>query len=420
MKNAKQTLFAWALYDWANSAFATTVMAGFFPLFFKQFWAADLASTESTFVLGAGNSIASLLILLCAPFLGAVADLLGRLKMMLFSAAMIGIVGTATLFWIEQGNWLAAIMAYGIAVFGFMAANVFYDALLVSIVNESKRDFGSSLGYALGYLGGGILFAINVAMTLQPAWFGISSSTEAVQFSFLSVSVWWFLFSIPLFFAIKDQGCDKSCTFASVTLQSLQDIKVTAKAIFKNKTVAWFLLAYWFYIDGLDTIVRMAVDYGIALGLQQNSLITALIITQFVGFPATLLFGYISQRGNTITSLKMGIFIYALFVVWAYFIELEWEFYALAVGIGLVQGSVQALSRSYYASIIPADKAARYFGFYNMMGKSAVIIGPILIGFVTLISGNHRVGMLSILILFVVGGLLLHKASKVQAHEQLP
>lgn len=410
--NIDRRVMSWALYDWANSAFATTVMAGFFPIFFKQFWASDLQTTESTFVLGAGNSIASIIILLSAPFMGVIADLLGRKKALLFISATVGIVSTATLFWIGQGDWLAAIVAYSIAVLGFMAANIFYDAMLLSLVQESRRDFVSSLGYALGYLGGGILFALNVAMTLAPAWFGITDAAEAVRFSFLSVSIWWCLFSIPLFLSIKDPAISRSVSMASLFRHTIRDVVATVRDILKNKAVAWFLLAYWFYIDGIDTIIRMAVDYGIALGLEQNDLITALIITQFVGFPATLLFGYIAQRGNTIASLQAGIGLYMVIVIWAYYIESAWEFYVLAVGIGLVQGSVQALSRSYYASIIPADQPARYFGFYNMMGKSAVIIGPLMIGLVSVLSDSHRLGILSILLLFIVGAALLYKAAK--------
>jgi UMF1 family MFS transporter len=414
MTKIDKTVLSWALYDWANSAFATTIMAGFFPLFFKTYWAGELASTESTFYLGLGNSIAGVLILIAAPLLGALADRLNRKKSMLIVFALFGIVMSAMLFWVEKAQWLAAIAIYCAAVVGFMGANIFYDAMLVSVIRDSKRDFVSAFGYALGYLGGGILFSINVAMTLEPSWFGIASAAEAVRFSFLSVAAWWFIFSIPLFICVADgspRRLDENLLTSILT--SIRAVTSTTKDIMSHKIVALFLLAYWFYIDGLDTIVRMALDYGIALGLEQNDLIVALILTQFVGFPATLLFGYIAQRGKTINGLYLGICAYILFVIWAFYMEHTWEFFTLAVGIGLVQGSVQALSRSYYASLIPPGQSAEYFGFYNMMGKSAVIIGPLLIGFVSLATGSHRWGMLSVVILFIIGGFLLIRVDRI-------
>lgn len=408
-----RAVWSWALYDWANSAFATTIMAGFFPIFFKKYWAAELASTESTFYLGIGNSAAGILILLSAPVLGAIADRLGRRKGMLLVFALFGMTMTAALYWVEKTDWLSAISIYCAAVFGFMGANIFYDAMLISVTDNSRRDFVSALGYALGYLGGGILFTVNVVMTLEPAWFGIADATDAVRLSFLSVAVWWLLFSLPLFIWVKENPRvrHKEHFIASIAA-SIREVIGTIKNIMAHEIVALFLVAYWFYIDGLDTIVRMALDYGVALGLQQTDLIIALILTQFVGFPATLVFGYVAQRGKTINGLYLGIVAYILFVIWAFFMEKTWEFYMLAVGIGLVQGSVQALSRSYYASLIPREQSAEYFGFYNMMGKSAVIIGPLLIGLVGLISGSHRWGIMSVVVLFIIGGFLLMRVDR--------
>ena len=398
---------AWAMYDWANSAFATTVMAGFFPIFFKKYWAAGLSANDSTFYLGLGNSTASVLILLLAPLLGAIADRCLIRKRLLLLFALLGCVMTALLYWVEQGAWIAAISLYTVAIFGFMAANVFYDALIVTVCELEERELVSSLGYALGYLGGGLLFSINVAMTLQPAWFGITDAGEAVKLSFLSVAIWWLLFSIPLMRALREK---QRLTLNGVTMsRALSRFRVSIARILRHHVLALFLLAYWFYIDGLDTIVRMAVDYGLALGLSQSSLILALIITQFVGFPATLIIGRFVATHRIISGLYFGIAAYLIMVVFAFFMDSEWEFYLLAVGVGLVQGSVQALSRAYYASLVPAKQVAGYFGFYNMMGKSAVILGPLLIGVVVRVSDSHRWGILSVSLLFIIGLLLLRR-----------
>lgn len=400
-------VYAWAIYDWANSAFATTVMAGFFPLFFKQYWSTTSESTLSTFHLGVGNSIAALMVVVMAPILGAIADKGGVLKGHLLCFAAFGVIMTAALYAIAKDEWLAALVCYGAATVGFMGANVFYDALLVSIIDEGRRNLVSSLGFALGYLGGGLLFSINVAMTLAPGWFGLSSAADAVQLSFLTVAVWWGLFTVPLWLYVREPRHTSTVSGRRVIAAGLLQLWVTAKAVKQLRPVLLFLLAYWFYIDGVDTVVRMAVDYGLSLGLQQNDLIVALLIAQFVGFPATLAYGFLGQKIGTKLGLYIGVIAYILITIWAYFIQYSWEFYALAVAIGLVQGGIQALSRSYYSILIPKGREGEFFGFYNMMGKSAAIIGPLLVGYVSVVTESHRLGMLSIIVLFVIGGLLL-------------
>jgi len=402
-----QQVMAWALYDWANSAFATTVMAGFFPIFFKKFWASNLSAGDSTFYLGLGNSSASVLILLLAPIIGAIGDRCLIRKRLLVLFAILGSVMTALLYVVPQGAWQAALTLYTVAIFGFMAANVFYDALLVSVCDAEQRELVSSLGYALGYLGGGLLFTINVLMTLQPAWFGIADAGEAVKLSFLSVAIWWLFFTLPLMRALRER--QRLAVNKMSIVRALSRFRVNVVRILNHRVLALFLLAYWFYIDGLDTIIRMAVDYGMALGMSQSSLITALIITQFVGFPATLIIGRLVASTKIINGLYFGIAAYIVMVVFSFFMNSTWEFYLLAVGIGLVQGSVQALSRAYYAGLVPEKQVAAYFGFYNMMGKSAVILGPLLIGGVVLISDSHRWGMLSVSLLFIIGLWLLRR-----------
>ena len=417
-----KTIIAWALYDWANSAFATTVMAGFFPLFFKQYWSAGVASTESTFHLGIGNATASLMIVLVAPLLGAIADRGGLRRRFLLLFAATGMVATAALYGVEQGEWFAAVVLFVTATIGFMGANVFYDALLVSVASESEWDFVSALGYALGYLGGGLLFGVNVAMTLSPESFGLASASEAVRLSFVSVAIWWALFSLPLILWVKETPATHSLRGWAVVRAGYQQLVETFRHLRQLRVVVLFLVAYWFYIDGVDTIVRMAVDYGLSIGLQQDDLITALLITQFVGLPATIGFGFLAQHlGADGEGAKRGILlaltVYVLATVGAFFMDSSAEFYGLAVTIGLVQGGVQALSRSYYARLIPADKSAEFFGFYNMLGKFAAVLGPLMIGVVSLASGSHRWGMLSIVVLFLLGMALLVKVDVGEAER---
>lgn len=409
-----QSIVAWSLYDWANSAFATTVLAGFFPIFFKQYWSAGISSTESTFQLGLGNALASLSIVLVAPLLGAIADRGGLRRRFLFLFAATGMVATAALYGVGQGEWLMALVLFVTATIGFMGANVFYDALLVSVAQKSQWDFVSALGYALGYLGGGLLFSVNVAMSLSPESFGLADAGEAVRLSFISVAIWWAVFSLPLFLLVKEPPPAQAISGWAVARAGYQQLLDTFHHLRQLRVVVTFLLAYWFYIDGVDTVVRMAVDYGLSIGLQQEHLITALLITQFVGLPATLLFGWLaSKMGPEGQGAKRGIFfalgVYVLAVSGAFFMDSSAEFYALAVVIGLVQGGVQALSRSLYARMIPANKSAEFFGFYNMLGKFAAVIGPLLIGVVSLTSGSHRWGMLSVVVLFLIGGWLLAK-----------
>ena len=404
----RKKVISWALYDWANSAFATTVMAGFFPLFFKSFWAADLSPAESTAVIGTTNSLAGLLIVLLAPFLGAYSDLGKFKKKFLAFFALLGVLSTGYLYFIPQGDWVIAASLYALAVIGFSGGNIFYDSLIASVSKQDQRNKVSSLGFSLGYLGGGLLFVINVLMYLNPAWFGLSSQSEAILWSFVSVAVWWAVFSLPLFMSVEEKSnAEISKGLFETITEAFKAVASTLREIKKHKRVAIFLIAYWLYIDGVDTIVRMAVAYGSDIGLDASSMITALLLTQFVGFPATLVFGIYADKIGFKKILTIGISIYILVTFYAYYMSTALEFYILAGTVGLVQGGVQAISRSFFSTIIPVNKEAQFFGFYNLVGKSAVFLGPVLVSWVALIFGNPRFGILSLLFLFVPGLVLL-------------
>jgi UMF1 family MFS transporter len=438
VKSDKKAIWGWALYDWANSAFATTVMAGFFPLFFKQFWSAGADVNVSTAQLGFGNSIASLIVALMAPILGAIADKGTAKKKFLIFFAYLGVLMTAALFLVQKGQWAWAIFIYAMGIIGFSGANIFYDSLLPSIVGEEKIDYVSGLGFSMGYLGGGLLFLINVLMTLMPQKFGLPDAAAAVRVSFLSVALWWGLFTFfTIFWVPEKKGAYADKGAQNIVGAGFGQFAGTFKKIRHLKVVFLFLLAYWFYIDGVDTIIRMAVDYGLSLGFESNDLIVALLIVQFIGFPAALVFGKLGERWSVRKSIYLAIAIYMCVTVWGSMMTQKMEFYILAVVIGLVQGGIQALSRSYYSRLIPKNKVAEYYGFYNMLGKFAVIFGPLLMGLAGLIAKRllmppaptpeqviavgqlaSRWGIASILILFIAGAVLFYFVDEQKGRQQ--
>jgi UMF1 family MFS transporter len=400
-------VLAWALYDWANSAFATTVMAGFFPVFFQKFWSVDVTPTETTSRLGYGNAIAGLVIALLAPVLGAIADRGGRRKQFMLAWTLLGVLATASLYLAGQGQWFLALALFVFGTIGFNGGVVFNDSLLLDVARPEQFDRVSAFGYSLGYLGGGLLFLINVLMVQKPALFGLADSAAAVRVSFVTVAVWWLLFTIPVMRRVREQERGPHPAIGAAIARGFRELGDTIAHVRQYRTVVMFLLAYWFYIDGVNTIIKMAVNYGTALGLDTGALLTALLVTQFVGFPAALLFGWLGERIGPRRGILIGLVVYAGITVYAYFLDSEAEFFALAIAVGLVQGGVQSLSRSLFGRLIPAGKNAEFFGFYNMMGKFATVLGPLLIAVVAALTGNERASIISLVLLFVIGGVLL-------------
>ncbi len=412
----KRAIWSWAFYDWANSAFATVVMAGFFPIFFKQYWSADVPAIESTYHLGIINSSASLIVALISPFLGAIADQMGRRKGFLLIFACLGVLMTGALYWVERGQWPLASLLYVAGVIGFSGGNLFYDALLSVVSPLRSVDRVSALGFGLGYLGGGLLFALNVWMTLAPETFGLADAGEAVRIAFLCTALWWLLFTLPLLLFVHEPAANK--IGATVAIKNgFKQLYHTLNQIRALQQTFLFLVAYWLYIDGVATIIRMAVDYGLAIGLASNDLITALLITQFVGFPAAIAFGQIGERIGSKRGILLGLAVYISVTLFSIFMYAAWQFYLLAVIIGLVQGGVQSLSRSLYVRLVPARQNAEFFGFYNMLGKFAAVLGPVLVGWITLLSGSNRIGILSIVLLFIAGGYLLVRVDLIAGQQ---
>ena len=423
----KKGVVSWALYDWANSAFATTIIAGFFPLFFKQYWSVGVDTAVSTARLGLANSLAGVAIALAAPVLGAIADRGTSRKRFLIFFALMGIAATSAMALVPPGAWVCAVWLYLFASIGFSGGNVFYDSLLPGVSPKNREHFVSALGFALGYLGGGVLFALNVWMTLRPSFFGFADSAQAVRFSFLSVGIWWAVFAVPLMMFVNEPGPPgRPARGAGMVRAGVAQLGRTFREIRHHKMIFLFLAAYWLYIDGVDTIIKMAVDYGLSLGFQAGDLILALLITQFVGFPCAIAFGLLGQRIGAKRAILAAIGVYLFVSVWGGFIRSKAEFYALAIVIGFVQGGVQALSRSFYSRIIPEGRSAEYFGFYNMLGKFAAIIGPVLVGLTGLLARSMgasgalatRLSIVSLTILFLSGGILLLFVDEEQGRQE--
>jgi MFS transporter, UMF1 family len=392
--------WAWALTAWANHAFITTVLVGLFPIFFDKYWAASMPGTTSTFYLGVTNSSASLLVMLLAPWLGALADRRGRKTRWFGITALIGSAATALLATVDAGHWVVALVLFGTASLGFWAGSSFQDALIMQVADREESNRVSALGFALGYLGGGLLFLFNVQMVLHPGWFHLADATAATRVAFLDVAVWWIVFTLPMFRYVEEAP-------PTDELAGWRELWATIRSVLRDKPVLNFLLAYWLYIDGISTVQIMATDFGSKLGFSTSALIQALLLVQFIAFPFALLFGRLGDRIGTKRAIYLGLAVFVLITVYAYFMQSEWQFYVLAAAFGTVQGGVQALSRSYFTTLIPRERAGEYFGFYNMLGKFAAVLGPLVMGVVAITTGNQRLSIVALTVFFVLGGWLL-------------
>ena len=390
----KKKYYSWILYDWANSAYATIVLAGFFPIIFADYYASQFLETTRTLVLGIANSSASLLLIVFAPILGLFADKKNSRKLFLVFFGLLGITSTLILSFIGQYNWALASIFFSISLLGFMLSNVFYDSMLLSFENKSSYDLISSYGYAFGYLGGGIAFVLAILFLFlnQDSTYELIINKKLV---FIFASVWWLVFMIPMIIFWEDSK--ETQVYKSRTL------KDTFKYIINDKRIFYFLLAYWIYIDGVDTIIRMAVNYGLTLGFTSNDLLLALLVTQFVAFPGTILINKVAEYKNTEFGILFCLIVYLIITILSYNLSTIMEFYFIAVLIGSVQGGIQALSRSYYSTLLPEGRDCEFFGIYNMLGKFAALLGPLVVGYITYLSGSTRFGILSLSIFFLLG-----------------
>jgi UMF1 family MFS transporter len=402
----KKVTNAWVMYDWANSAFATTIMAGFMPVYFRFLAGeAGLSNVNATSAWAFTTTIGLILVAVLAPPMGYMADRMAGKKRFLTFFAVFGALASIALFIPHGSMYKLAGVIYVCANIGFAGANIFYNALLPHIAKEEDIDQISTKGYALGYLGGGILLVLNVIMFM----FDIPSADTSVRWSFVTVGIWWLLFTIPLWRHVKEPptAFAETVGFGTAVRLSFRELAKTFKLIQNYPEAFKLLLAFWLYNDGIGTIMKMAVAYGDEIGIDQTGMIAALALVQFVGIPFSFAFGWMARKIGAKTSTLIGLAIYALISVMGYFMTVAWHFWVLAFMVGLVQGGTQALSRSMFGAMIPKARSGEFFGFYSMSDKFAGIIGPLVFGAVGALTGSSRFGIVSLVIFFVLGGLLL-------------
>ncbi len=409
---------AWCLYDWANSSFVTTIVAAVLPVFFVGVVAGSgsvsvqlpgfVLTSNSQSLWGYAMSLAALLVALGAPVFGAVADAGGKRKLFLGIMTAVGVISSALLFFSGPGRVGFTLTIVILGQIGFAGANVFYNSLLVYVTPPARRDLISSRGFAVGYLGGGLLLALNLLMIKQPGLFGIPQGTMAVKLSFLTVSLWWTLFSIPLFRKVPEGPASSNAGFSNSFRKGIRSLATTFRSIRQHKQAFRFLISFLLYNDGIQTIIMMATVFGKAeLGLDSSHLIGALLLTQFIGFPGSILYGRLAAQLGSKKTLLAGIAGYLAIVVYAWKMTETWQFWVLAAAVGLLQGGVQAISRSFYSVLIPKEHASEYFGFFSISSRFASILGPLLFAVIGDLTGSTRNSIISISVFFIAGGIML-------------
>jgi UMF1 family MFS transporter len=413
-EQVKKTINAWTMYDWANSVFATTVMAAVLPVYYSKVASAGLNPADATANWAFTTTIALVIVAILSPILGAMADFSGAKKRYFTYFVILGVTGTALLILVSTGDWVLASLCYILGSIGFSGANVFYDSLLPHITTPENIDRVSSKGYALGYLGGGIMLAINLGMIM----FAPDHLTEWMsRISFLMVAVWWLVFTIPLWrhvpeptrhIRIGEENFNPVQASFSRLYHTFKDLK-------KFKELMKFIVAFWLYNNGIGTIIYMAVIYGTELGFSEITTIGTLLMVQFVAIPFAFLFGWLGDKIGTKRSILLSIFVYSLIAIGGYFLMQEWHFWVLGFFVATVQGGSQALSRSLFGRMLPKSKSAEFYAFFSVSEKIAGTVGPLLFGIVSKIMGNSRLSIVSLIIFFITGGFLLSRVKEQDA-----
>lgn len=403
------------MYDWANSGFATTIMAAVLPEFYSSVAGSTLDRTAATSYWGYSNTIAMLIIAITAPILGAIGDHSGAKKRFLGGFAAMGILATALLVGAGKGMWFYASVLYIAGRIGFAGANIFYDSFLPHVARPDEIDKVSAEGYACGYLGGGILLAVNLLMIMKPHVFGIPDAEWGSRISFLTVAIWWALFSLPIFKNVPEPlAVISKEESANPLVAGYQRLKKTIRDMRNFRELIRFLVAFWLYNDGITTIIIMAVIFGAEIGIGKIHLIGAILLVQFLGIPFTVLFGRLPKKLGTKKSILLSLGIYAIVVILGFFMKKPLHFWILAFLVSMVQGGAQGLSRSMYGSMVPPSQSGEFFGFYDVSGKFAGIIGPACFGVVGQLTGSSRLSIVSIIFFFLAGAFVLTRVN----HEQ--
>jgi len=421
-------LRAWAMYDWAVSSVQTTIMVAVFPVYFANIAKGDLGESRTTQAIATANTLVAIILAVLSPILGAVSDYVAAKKRMLGASMIVGAAAVAGMFFVQQGDYRLALVLFVISLIGATASTVFYDALLPHIAADDEIDRVSTAGYAVGYIGGGLLLALNLAWILKPGWFGLptgaalssAQKTLPTRLALLSVAVWWLVFSIPLFRRVPEPPRTREpdeLTGGSVLVTPFIRVGETFRALRGYKQAFLMLLAFMVYNDGIQTIQKMAATYGKQLGIADTVLIASILIVQFVGFPFAFLFGSIAARIGAKPAIFIGLVVYAAISILGFYMQTAAHFILLAVMVATVQGGTQALSRSLFASLIPAHKSGEFFGFYSVFEKFASIFGPLLFWVTIATTGSSRNAILSVILFFALGALLLSRVRVSEGQE---
>jgi MFS transporter, UMF1 family len=417
---SRPELRAWAMYDWAVSAVQTTIMVAVFPLYFVDIAKLDLPESRATQAIATANTIVAIVLAVLSPVLGAVSDYVAAKKRMLGASMIVGAAAVAGMFFVQQGDYRMALVLFVISLIGATASTVFYDALLPHIASEDEIDRVSSAGYAIGYIGGGLLLALNLAWILKPQWFGLPTGpnlsdadrTLPTRLALLSVAIWWVVFSIPLFRRVPEPPRTREADEGrggNVLVVPFVRVAETFRALRGYKHAFLMLLAFMIYNDGIQTIQKMATTYGKEMGIANSVLITAILVVQFVGVPFSFLFGAIANRIGAKRAIFIGLLVYAGISILGYYMRTAAHFVLLAAMVATVQGGTQALSRSLFASLIPTHKSGEFFGFYSVFEKFASIFGPLLFWVTIATTGSSRNAILSVILFFAIGALVLSR-----------
>lgn len=415
MKKYSRAENSWMFYDWANSAYSIIITTAVFPLYYKAVATeAGVSLSNSTAYLGYTVAIATFILAMIGPILGTIADYEGLKKKFFLFFFLLGSLATLSLAFVPGDNWLALLITYTITAVGFHGANIFYDAFLVDVTPEERMNHISARGFGLGYIGSTIPFIISIAIILLAGKGLIPLETStASKLAFVITAVWWFSFTVPMLKNVHQlHGVKRE---PKLLAGSFRRLGGTFREIRKYRTVFLFLIAYFFYIDGVGTIISMSTAYGTDLGISPTNLLIILFVTQVVAAPFAILYGKLAQKFTGKKMLYVGIFVYMIVCIYAFFMETTTDFWVLAMLVATSQGGIQALSRSYFARLVPKEKANEFFGFYNIFGKFASVMGPLLLGVTAHLTGNSAYGVFSLIILFIIGIAFLAKVPEPDA-----
>jgi UMF1 family MFS transporter len=409
----RRDIQSWTLYDWANSGFATTMMAAILPIYFFSVAAVELPSYRRTAYWGYTSALALAVIALISPFLGTLADIIPKKKFFVGVFTAIGVLSCFGLSTVQSGEWPEAMFWYSLGTIGFCGANIFYESILPHLaVGETGANIDciSAAGYSVGYLGGGLLLALQLLILQNYELFQFSDKSSSVRFAFFLTGIWWLVFSLPFFFFVSEPKLNtpdkKFLASCQATIKQLRD---TFREIKQYRHVFLFLVAFWLYSDGIGTVMKMATSFGKEIGIDDGTLIGALLAVQFLGIPFTLVFGLLASRIGVRTAIIVCLLVYVAICIFAFNLTTAAEFWVLAVAVSAVQGGSQALSRSYFASMIPIERSSEFFGFFSISSKFAGILGPIVFALSSEFFASSRLSILSVIIFFVLGILLLLK-----------